>query len=85
MMSEVDDVLDRLSRHVNAELRTIKLSPQEKVFIDAAGREMALAVFDYLCKYRSHANLRPFVMAYALAYVIGGSHVWDEGVDRCIL
>jgi hypothetical protein len=84
-MSEVDDVLDRLSRHVNAELRGLKLSPEERHFIDTAGREMAIAVFDFLCKYPGREHLRPFVMTYALAYSIGGSHVWDEGVDRCVL
>lgn len=76
-----DEVAERVLEEIQRLFSEVELTPEEKAFIQDAGRRLANEAFEGFLAAKNREGMRPFVIAMAIAATLGPSQVWDDGID----
>ena len=87
-MAGQQDYRELERQHVDA-LRTIEkmfagvaFSPEEQRWVEEAGRRLAEFGFQLMCEQGQSPAIRPMVVMYAMAAILGGDWTFDGGIPQ---
>jgi hypothetical protein len=75
---EVDRIMEEGFEQLQAILAKMTLTDDERRFVDDAARQLYQKTFSYLIDYPGYEQLRPVVIALAMAFWLGPSSSWDQ-------
>jgi sulfur relay (sulfurtransferase) DsrF/TusC family protein len=74
----VDRIMEEGFEQLQAILAKMTLTDDERRFVDDAARQLYQKTFSYLIDYPGYEQLRPVVIALAMAFWLGPSSSWDQ-------
>jgi len=60
----------------------VEFSPEEQRWVQEAGRRLSEFSFQLMCEQGQNPEIRPMVVMYAMAAILGGDWTYDGGIPK---
>lgn len=77
---EIDRQIDETVRTIAKLFREIEFTPDEQQFVEDAGRKLHESSFESLVQSPKAPELRPFVVMFAMAALLGNHQIFRDGI-----
>ena len=77
---EIDRQIDETVRTISKLFREIEFTAEEQRFVEDAGRKLMESSFEMLVQSPKAAELRPFVVMFAMAALLGNHQIFSDGI-----
>jgi hypothetical protein len=77
---DIDRKIDEAVRTIAKLFRDIEFTDEEQRFVESAGRQLLELGHDVLVQWPNVAELRPFVVLFAMAATLGSYDIFRDGI-----
>lgn len=77
---EIDRQIDEAVRTIAKLFREIEFTSDEQRFVEDAGRKLVELGYETLVHSPNAAEIRPFVVLFAMAAMLGDHQIFEEGI-----
>ena len=77
---EIDRQIDETVRRIAKLFREVEFTAEEQQFIEDAGRKLHKSSFETLVRSPQVERLRPFVVMFAMAALLGNHQIFSDGI-----
>jgi hypothetical protein len=78
---EIDRQIDETVRTIATLFRDIEFTAEEQRFVEEAGRRLVELGYETLVQWPNAADLRPFVVLFAMAATLGNHQIFRDGIS----
>jgi hypothetical protein len=77
---DIDRQIDETVRTIAKLFREIEFTAEEQRFVEDAGRKLVESGYETLVQWPKVAELRPFVVLFAMAATLGNHQIFRDGI-----
>lgn len=77
---DIDRQIDETVRTIAKLFRDVEFTPEEQQFVEDAGRKLVELGYETLVQWPSVAEIRPFVVLFAMAATLGNHQIFRDGI-----